>query len=520
MKKSDEKFIEKSSITEKTEGEEEWLDRMMEESNFNTIEIAHAQYEYSIEKIYEIQMLEEQKSRGSNITRGGEVKEMMEIDPKILKILHKSCSEFLLSPEKCQDILTEAKIINYSALHFAKFIYTQPIGLVEKSKYLFDSKDEFAIEVKECFYTLFNLENLSLKDFLLTIHTKVSPPWDSERKADFYDCFWKEYSSQNHHKKTNPENVMFMISSTFFVLTDQKHKNRRGGISLEQYLGYVKEYGDDFITISQAKTYFKEIQEGKFLEDFVKIMISVDGIHKYEDNINFMKNVHKILPQATIGDPFFSNKTRVLKLQLKKRNVTEKKIWLNEKEKKFLWYNKGGISAKSLNFKEIINAEIGFTPTFLQYLEIPKFKELLKNHKLCFSIETKKRSYDFYGRFFIPNNLGINEREVYLWYSRFKVIANENVNKLGNIFPEIEKSLFEPWYDKVKLDIWEREILNNWPSFIDTSNGITPLDSKKLKFEYELETEILDEESKEKIEIRTESMKFSQFLMLGLPCKI
>lgn len=117
-----------------------------------------------------------------------------------------------------------------------------------------------------------------------------------------------------------------MISSTFFVLTDQKHKNRRGGISLEQYLGYVKEYGDDFITISQAKTYFKEIQEGKFLEDFVKIMISVDGIHKYEDNINFMKNVHKILPQATIGDPFFSNKTRVLKLQLKKRNVTEKKI--------------------------------------------------------------------------------------------------------------------------------------------------------------------------------------------------
>lgn len=117
---------------------------------------------------------------------------------------------------------------------------------------------------------------------------------------------------------------------------------------------------------------------------------------------------------------------------------------MNEKEKKFLWYNKGGISAKSLNFKEIINAEIGFTPTFLQYLEIPKFKELLKNHKLCFSIETKKRSYDFYGRFFIPNNLGINEREVYLWYSRFKVIANENVNKLGNIFPEIEKSLFEP----------------------------------------------------------------------------
>lgn len=348
---------------------------------------------------------------------------MMIVDPQITTILQESCSEFLISPNKCQDILSKEKVTNYSALHFAKYIYTQPIGLVEKSKYLYDSKDKFAVEVREWFYTLFNLENLSMKDFLLTIHTKVSPPVDSDRKADFYDCFWKEYSSQNHHRKTKPENVLFILSSTFFVITDQKHKNRRGGISLEQYLNYVNQYGDDFITISQAKTYFREIQEGKFLEDFVKIIISVDGIHKYENNIHFMQNVHKILPKVTVGDPFFTERTLVSKLQLNKKNITQKEISIHEKEKKFLWFKKGGISAKTLNLKEIINAEIGFTPTILQYLEIPKFKELIENHKLCFSIETKKRSYDFYGKYLIiiikelmkeKSNIGIEGLKVSL----------------------------------------------------------------------------------------------------------
>ena len=145
---------------------------------------------------------------------------------------------------------------------------------------------------------------------------------------------------------------------------------------------YAEEYGDDFISPSQAEAYFYEIQEGTFLEKFVNILISVDGIHKYEDNINFMRNVYKMIPQVTPGDPFYGQRCLVNKLQLKQKKITEKEIMIDEKKGEFLWFNKGTNNTHRIFLNEIVNAEIGFTPTFLEYLKIPKFSTLIENQKL------------------------------------------------------------------------------------------------------------------------------------------
>lgn len=205
---------------------------------------------------------------------------------------------------------------------------------------------------------------------------------------------------------------MFMISSTFFLLSEKRHKVKRGGISLDQYLDYVEKYGDDFVTQSQAKQYYKEIKEGKFLENYAKIMVSVDGVHKHDNNVNFLRNVYKIYPKATEGDPFFTKRCLVLKLQLKKQQVKEKEILISEDHSKFMWYDKGTFNCHQINLKEIVNVETGFTPTFLSYLESPKFSEILLDERLCLSIITEKRSYDFYGMF----NISLyyrNKREGY-----------------------------------------------------------------------------------------------------------
>ena len=128
-------------------------------------------------------------------------------------------------------MLIKAKIINYSPEHFAKIIFTQPYGLLEKSQFLFDSKDEFSYEVRDSFLTLFNFKDLTMKELLIEIHTRISPPVDSEKKAQFYEDICDEYYSQNQHRKISSQNILFMLSSTFFVITDLKHKQRKAGIS-------------------------------------------------------------------------------------------------------------------------------------------------------------------------------------------------------------------------------------------------------------------------------------------------
>jgi hypothetical protein len=192
------------------------------------------------------------------------------------------------------------------------------------------------------------------------------------------------------------------------------------------------------VSVAQAETYFHEIQAGKFIENYTKIMISIDGMHLHSNNVDFLRNVYKIFPKSTPGDPFFSKRCLVYKLQLNKSNMKEKEILMDEEESKFMWYDKGTFNLHSINLREIVDVETGFNETFIKYLEHPKFCDFLQDEKLCLSVLTEKRSYDFYG---------INEKEIELWFDRLKTIAEENKNKLQSPFPAIEPSLYEPCYD-------------------------------------------------------------------------
>lgn len=145
-----------------------------------------------LDKIYTISILEEEKGK-SNITRDADIHDKLKIDKQVAGVLAQAKLEFAVSPKKCRDLLIQEKITDYSALHFAKVLYTQPFGLVEKCHYLYDTKDEFAIGVRDCFTTLFSLKDLTLKELLLRIHTKVSPPIDSDKKSKFYQSFCDEY---------------------------------------------------------------------------------------------------------------------------------------------------------------------------------------------------------------------------------------------------------------------------------------------------------------------------------------
>jgi hypothetical protein len=174
-----------------------------------------------------------------------------------------------------------------------------------------------------------------LKELLMAIHTKISPPVDSDKKADFYEKFCDEYCSQNQHRNVTPENVYFMFSCTFFVMTQSKHKMKTQGISFEQYLEYADLNGDDFITVSQAKTYYSEIIEDRFIKDFSIIEANVDGIRKFENNMNYMRNAYKMAPKVTSGDPFYTERCPVYKLQLNQSKITEKEISINEDSKTF-----------------------------------------------------------------------------------------------------------------------------------------------------------------------------------------
>ncbi|CAI2381612.1 unnamed protein product [Moneuplotes crassus] len=515
-KKSDVVISQKSS---QTEGDD-CLERLVEDINSDTVLIAKRKYEYPIDKIYQVSILEEQKSRGSNITRGGDVMEAMGVDPEISEVLTNACSEFAVSPRRSQDMLIQAKIINYGANHFAKFLYTQPIRLMQKSKYLFELKDEFALEVRECFYSLFNFEDLSMKEFLLTIHTKVSPPVDSEKKSEFYEKFCAEYAEQNSSKGVSSEDLMFMLCSTFFIIADKKNKSRSRGISLEQYLSYAEEHGKGFMSLTQARAYYEEIKEDRFIQDLSSIIISVDGIQLYEDNINFMRNVHKILPKEfTKGDEFFESKTLVYKIQLKTKKIKQKEICIDEKNQRFCWFNPGSRSFNSIKLRDIYNVEIGFTPVMNMSKEdiyeicSNKIKDFIENQRLCFSIETDKRTYDFYGT---------NERDIQLWYSRLKSIAEKNINNISRVFPDIEKTLYDPCYDWDKQNLWEEEILPNWPQYFDTSTGsLQIINDAKLKLTYDVcPEEDLLEEVKESPVTKNEKLRISQILMYGFPCKV
>lgn len=357
-------------------------ERIFEDEPFGTVNICNKDYEYAIDKIYSVFMLQNQKHRGSNITRGADITDLMQISKDIQYALEQASKEFSVSPIKCRNMLIEAKVIDHSALHFAKILFTQNYGLEDKSEYLFNSKDAFNVSVKEIFFTLFDFENLSLKEFLVAVHEKVLPPFDSDKKADFYSKLCQEYCSQNHHRNVNPDNVEFMLSCTFFVISGQKQNLKRGGISFEQYVKYAETHGDDFISPRQAEVYFEEIISGKFLPDTTMFQLHSDGAHRYEQNMQFMRNLHKMNESVNTDDPFFSERCKVKKLQYKKLGVGNKEICINEKSKTFKWYNEGLTGAKIINFKDIMEVEIDFTPEFLKYHKDPKFKDVISDPKL------------------------------------------------------------------------------------------------------------------------------------------
>jgi hypothetical protein len=84
-----------SEASEDTDG----LERIAEEIGMETIRIVHAEYEFPIDKIYDVSILEERKGK-DGVTRGGDVREELKLDQKIEEVLKNAKLEFGVSPQK------------------------------------------------------------------------------------------------------------------------------------------------------------------------------------------------------------------------------------------------------------------------------------------------------------------------------------------------------------------------------------------------------------------------------------
>jgi hypothetical protein len=74
---------------------------------------------------------------------------------------------------------------------------------------------------------------------------------------------------------------------------------------------------------------------------------------------------------------------------------------------------------------------------------------------------------------------------------------------------------------RIKEEIWESEILPNWPKYYDTCMIFCPLNPKELKITYNVPK--LDKNGKieeGEIKQRVKKMKFSDLIMHGIPLKI
>jgi hypothetical protein len=160
--------------------------------------------------------VEETKGRG--YTKGSEYEELIRLDPKQQKIIESASLEFIVCPPKCQEILLENAIIDHSPEHFARFLYTQPINLQKKTEYMFNSKDDFALKVKAKFVECFSLFDIRIKDFLLLILQKVSPPSDDDQREALYKFFCNEYANQNPDKMCCGDDVEVIIKSIFQMI--------------------------------------------------------------------------------------------------------------------------------------------------------------------------------------------------------------------------------------------------------------------------------------------------------------
>ena len=342
-------------------------------------------------------------------------------------------------------------------------------------------------------------------------------------KQKFYEDFSEQYWLQNSHKTLDAENVMFMISTVFFLMADAKLPSKnRNGISELQYLDYVGNQGHNFVSISEAKVYYKEIKECNFLPSSAMMIVGIDGMDHHTKNLYFLRKKVKALPRSTAGDLFFHSKIPVKKLQLKKLKVTEKEMCLDIKEKKLCWYKKGKTDKHSLSLKQIINVEIGITPMFRKYMNEPVFEDLIQNPNLCLSVVTESRSFDFYG---------VKEDYMKRWYDKLSNIAEENTCRFRFKLPWVEPTLHEPEYDQLKQEIWDNQIFPNLSQYYSTHGSIQPLPYKKIEVKYE--TYKVDGKGKnsylclfeiffigrlkDKSITRTKDFSFPEFVMHGIP---
>ena len=172
--------------SERTDDTDELDDRIVEEIPIEEmydeeVKVGSSKSSYFIDNHYENIIFQERWKR-EGATKGGCFEEAkFKIDPDIQKILDEAKMKFSAWPNNCREYCIKKGIIDRSALHFAKLLFWRNFGLVEKADYLFDSKNEDALEVRELFYTLFEFENLSLKNMLLSIHIRVSAPRDAHK---------------------------------------------------------------------------------------------------------------------------------------------------------------------------------------------------------------------------------------------------------------------------------------------------------------------------------------------------
>jgi len=491
------------------------LARCPDQLAMGTIQWLQKSYDMYIEKVFNNIKVEENKGRG--YTKGSEYEELLKVDPVHNKILEEACMEFVVCPLKCQQLLIENRIIDCTPDHMAKFLYSLPVDFSKKTSYMFDTRDGFAQKVKNKFVECFSFSNLTVKDFLLLIITKLSPPSDCDKRQQFYRYFWEEYALQNSEKFITPDNVEIILNCIFFFVEKKQQKLKHSKVTLDQFVSYAEEQGESLITVEEAKRYYTEIQENKFLPHFLDIKIGIEGKYSTDKNVNFIRKVKNFAWKATPGDLFFWERTKMYKLQFKGLKIKKKEICLDEKETKLLWFNVGKKSSHSLKLSQITDVEVGITDTFLKYMKEQKFQELIEDDTLWLSIKTDTRSYDFYG---------FKSREIQTWYDRLKIIVEVNNDELlSNFYDEkYEPSLLEVNFDKVKEVAWESKIIPYWDKYFDCSQDkIVPINYKDIKVKYEIPKiakRVVEEIKKDDTKTKNKSLSFCEFIMCGIPCKI
>lgn len=195
------------------------------------------------------------------MTKGSEFEELTKLDPEKSKILDQASLEFVVCVSKAKDVLVENQITDHSPEQFAKFLYCMPIDMKAKTKFMFDTSDDFALKVKSKFVECFSFFDMRIKEFLLAILTKVCPPSDYDKRQAFYKFFCEEYSNQNPDKMISADNVLMILSCIFFFIDKQRKKLKHSKVSFEQFLTYAEDTGENIITKDEAEKYFKEIQE-------------------------------------------------------------------------------------------------------------------------------------------------------------------------------------------------------------------------------------------------------------------